>query len=93
MDADKGILSTSTSHEPLPIHNAKKVTKGIRAEGESGRSGFHTLKFLKICFRSSCTLSMVVNILWPFVPAALALVRPSSVLRLECNITELTICI
>jgi Ca2+:H+ antiporter len=33
------------------------------------------MKFLKICFISSCTVSKYVNILWPFVPAAFALVR------------------
>jgi Ca2+:H+ antiporter len=62
----------------LPLHQGKKVTKGVRAEGESGRKGFHPLKFLRICFRSSCTLSKCVNVLWPFVPAAFALVRMRS---------------
>jgi Ca2+:H+ antiporter len=41
--------------------------------GESGRSGFHPGYFLKVCFRSTCTLSMVVNIFWPVVPAAIVL--------------------
>lgn len=58
----------------LPVHQGQKVTKGVRADGESGRRGIHPWKFLKICFRSSCTLSKFVNILWPFVPAAFALV-------------------
>ena len=58
----------------IPMRQGKKVTKGVRAEGESGRKGIHPLKFLRICFRSSCTLSKFVNILWPFVPAAFALV-------------------
>ncbi|KAE9965787.1 hypothetical protein EG328_009396 [Venturia inaequalis] len=57
----------------LPIHHGKKVTKGVKASGESGRRGVHPIHFLRICFRSSCTLSKFVNILWPFVPAAFAL--------------------
>lgn len=60
------------SHRHLPFHHGKKVTKGIKADGESGRKGFHPFHFLRICFRSSCTLSKYVNLLWPFVPAAFA---------------------
>lgn len=55
-------------------HNGHRVTPGIQAEGESGRRGFHPLKFLYICMRSSSKVSAAVNILWPFVPAAIALV-------------------
>ncbi|KAF2395723.1 hypothetical protein EJ06DRAFT_540246 [Trichodelitschia bisporula] len=57
----------------LPLHHGKKVTKGVRADGESGRRGIHPIKFLRICFRSSCTLSKWVNVLWPFVIASFAL--------------------
>lgn len=60
------------SHRLLPFHHGKKRTKGIKADGESGRRGFHPFHFLRICFRSSCTLSKYVNLLWPFVPAAFA---------------------
>ncbi|OBT66220.1 hypothetical protein VE03_04385 [Pseudogymnoascus sp. 23342-1-I1] len=49
-----------------------RVTKGIAPDGESGRSWIHPLHFLRICFISSCRASMYVNVLWPFVPAALA---------------------
>ncbi|EED14093.1 vacuolar H\/Ca2 exchanger [Talaromyces stipitatus ATCC 10500] len=45
----------------------------IQSTGESGRKGFHPLHFLYICFRSTCTLSMIVNVLWPFVPAAITM--------------------
>lgn len=31
------------------------------------------MHFLLVCFKSTCTLSMLVNVLWPFVPAAIAL--------------------
>ncbi|KFY50979.1 hypothetical protein V496_09059 [Pseudogymnoascus sp. VKM F-4515 (FW-2607)] len=49
-----------------------RVTKGIAPDGESGRSWIHPWHFLRICFISSCRASMYVNVLWPFVPAALA---------------------
>lgn len=67
-------------HNHLPMHlphyhpNGYKKTKGIHINGESGRSGFHPLKFLMIIFRSASKISMAVNVLWPFVPAAIAVV-------------------
>ncbi|KAI9893448.1 MAG: hypothetical protein M1814_006745 [Vezdaea aestivalis] len=54
-------------------HNGHKVTKGINPEGESGRRGVDPLHFFRIVWRSSCTASKWVNILWPFVPAAIAI--------------------
>jgi Ca2+:H+ antiporter len=45
----------------------------VGTAGESGRSGIHPIHFIVVCFKSTCTLSMLVNILWPFVPAAFAL--------------------
>jgi Ca2+:H+ antiporter len=45
----------------------------IYSSGESGRKGVHPKHFLAICFRSTSTLSMMVNVLWPFVPAAIVL--------------------
>jgi Ca2+:H+ antiporter len=50
-----------------------KMTKHIEADGESGRKGFHPLKFLQICWRSSCTASRYTNVLWPFTIAAMIL--------------------
>ncbi|KAM7195629.1 hypothetical protein V8F20_007373 [Naviculisporaceae sp. PSN 640] len=44
----------------------------VRPEGQSGRSGFHPFHFLKITFRSASWISRMVNILWPLVPAAIA---------------------
>ncbi|KAH6981279.1 Sodium/calcium exchanger protein-domain-containing protein [Ilyonectria sp. MPI-CAGE-AT-0026] len=46
---------------------------GHENEGESGRSGFHPTHFLAVLWRSSCTASMLVNVLWPFVPLAIVL--------------------
>lgn len=54
-------------------HNGHKITKGIKPEGESGRKGIHPWHFPRICFRSSSKVSMAVNVLWPFVPAAIAI--------------------
>lgn len=61
----------------LPTHRDKDNNKRhglfrMDASAASRRRGVHPLHFLKICFKSTCTLSMIVNILWPFVPAAIA---------------------
>jgi Ca2+:H+ antiporter len=45
----------------------------IAHEGESGRSGFHPGHFVSVLWRSSSKVSMLVNILWPFVPVAIVL--------------------
>lgn len=60
-------------HMPGFNHNGHKITKGIHPDGESGRGGVHPWHFVRICFRSSSHLSLVVNVLWPFVPAAIAI--------------------
>ncbi|KAI9726259.1 MAG: hypothetical protein M1834_009060 [Cirrosporium novae-zelandiae] len=58
---------------PQYNHNGHEVTKGIHPDGESGRRGIHPVEFVRISFRSGNRVSMAVNILWPFVPAAIAL--------------------
>ncbi len=65
--------SKEEKHLPIYNHNGHKVTRGIKPEGESGRSGIHPWHFLRICFKSTSMLSMIVNILWPFVPVAIAM--------------------
>ncbi|KAK3331199.1 hypothetical protein B0H66DRAFT_546080 [Apodospora peruviana] len=45
----------------------------IMHEGESGRTGFDAKHFASILWRSSSQVSMLVNVLWPFVPAAIVL--------------------
>ncbi|KAH0294280.1 Ca2+:H+ antiporter, partial [Aureobasidium sp. EXF-3399] len=59
----------------LPEYNSNghAVTRGIQPNGESGRRGFGPTHFFKVCWASSCTASKYVNVLWPFVPAAIAL--------------------
>ncbi|KEY67888.1 hypothetical protein S7711_02099 [Stachybotrys chartarum IBT 7711] len=54
-------------------HGAGHGPSLIAHEGESGRSGFHPRHFLIVLWRSSCTASMLVNVLWPFVPVAIVL--------------------
>ncbi|KAI0100819.1 hypothetical protein GGR51DRAFT_575161 [Nemania sp. FL0031] len=44
----------------------------VKSAGESGRRGLHPIQFFQIIWRSSSSVSKAVNILWPFVPAALA---------------------
>lgn len=60
-------------HLPRFKHNGHEVTSGVQPNGESGRRGLHPFKFLRICLRSSSKVSMMVNILWPIVPVAIAL--------------------
>ncbi|KAK2774268.1 hypothetical protein FQN52_006757 [Onygenales sp. PD_12] len=61
-------------HSVLPLHNGKSRSLfRIHTAGESGRSGVHPIHFLKVCFKSTTPVSMVVNVLWPFVPAAIAI--------------------
>lgn len=68
--------SNSRKDSVLPTHNSHEHRRAlfrIYTAGESGRSGVHPVHFLKVCFMSTCTLSMLVNVLWPFVPAAIAI--------------------
>lgn len=72
---DATATNPAGDHSFLPQrnHNGHLITKGIHPDGESGRAGFHPYHFAKVLFRSSSNVSMLVNILWPFVPAAIAL--------------------
>ncbi|KAH7308651.1 hypothetical protein B0I35DRAFT_413263 [Stachybotrys elegans] len=64
-------------HSPLlpthDNHNHNSHDSHHHNEGESGRSGFHVTHFLFVLWRSSCTVSMLVNVLWPIVPVAIVL--------------------
>merc|ERR1712230_22609 len=64
-----------SNRKTLPVynHNGDIVTKGIHPDGESGRRGFHPLHFFTVGWRSSSKVSLAVNVLWPFVPAGLAI--------------------
>lgn len=68
---------TVEKHPVLPVyrvnHNGHKVTKYIAPDGESGRKGIHPLHFFRIVWRSSSDASRAVNVLWPVVPAAIAM--------------------
>ena len=54
-------------------HNGHKVTPGIHPDGESGRKWVHPWHFIRVCARSSSNASAMVNVLWPFVPVAIAI--------------------
>lgn len=63
------LLPTAAFHD----HGRSEASDHVAHEGESGRSGFHPCHFLAVLWRSSCTASMLVNLLWPLVPVAVAL--------------------
>ncbi|KAF9883458.1 hypothetical protein FE257_003456 [Aspergillus nanangensis] len=70
LSRDEGVLPVYAEKHHKPWrHQLFRVDTA----GESGRRGVHPLYFIQVCFKSTCTLSMLVNILWPFVPAAIAL--------------------
>ena len=58
------------SEKPVKKH---RIPRHIHEQGESGRSGIHPIHFFTVCWRSSNTVSKWVNVLWPFVPVAIAL--------------------
>jgi Ca2+:H+ antiporter len=72
-----------SSDESRPLLSEARNTDGhddgdgglltIHHEGESHRSGFHPNHFLRITWRSSCTVSKYVNLLWPFAILAIIL--------------------
>lgn len=59
------------TRELTPVEKIKR-TFAVRPTGESGRSGIHPVIFLKNVFRSASWASRIVNVLWPVVPAAIA---------------------
>lgn len=74
---DDGVTPPHASSEKqrLPHHNNTQRKHGwIKEDGDAKRTGFHPFHFLHCCFRSSSRLSMLVNVLWPLVPAAIAVV-------------------
>lgn len=64
-----GDLALARSRTPVEI---VKRAFAIRPAGESGRSGIHPVHFFRNIFRSSSWASRMVNVLWPVVPAAIA---------------------
>ncbi|CAF3605365.1 unnamed protein product [Fusarium graminearum] len=63
----------SSGHRDESTPLLPQISSHIAHEGESGRSGFHPRHFLAVLWRSSCTASMWVNVLWPIVPVAIIL--------------------
>jgi Ca2+:H+ antiporter len=76
VDVENGapVHSDEKPQHHIDLHIRKhRLPRGVHKDGESNRRGFHPMHFFKIVFRSSSHFSMVVNILWPFVPVAIAL--------------------
>ena len=73
--------NSDSQHGGLPTHNnpdgtddsENHIPRQIESAGESGRRGFNPMKFMKLTWRSASRVSCAVNVLWPFVPAAIAL--------------------
>lgn len=64
---------TDEAGQTLPLHNEnRRSVQRIGTNGESGRRGFHPIQFAKLCFRSTTPASAILNVLWPVVPAAIA---------------------
>jgi Ca2+:H+ antiporter len=49
------------------------VPQHIHPDGESGRTGFQASHFVKVAWRSGSNAAKWTNLLWPFVPVAIAL--------------------
>lgn len=84
-----------TNHETTPLLPTAHPSEAYPSlnhdthahhEGESHRSGFHPLPFLRILYNSSCTASKYVNVLWPFVPVAIALQFVPGMDTCECSL-------
>lgn len=71
-----GEIADTSATSVLPTyqvnHNGHRVTTGIQPAGESGRKGIHPFHFMRICWRSTSRASRICNVLWPVVPAAIA---------------------
>ncbi|WDK11780.1 Ca2+ transporter (calcium/proton exchanger) [Colletotrichum graminicola] len=76
---EKARTSRYAVSEELPVHHGRHHRAPppgsrvkVKPSGESGRTGFHPFKFLKITWKSSSRASLVCNFFWPVVPAAFA---------------------
>ncbi|KAK0743873.1 hypothetical protein B0T18DRAFT_416070 [Schizothecium vesticola] len=63
----------STNRETTPLLPSLHHDVHPHGEGESHRTGFHPLPFLRILYHSSCKASQYVNVLWPVVLVAITL--------------------
>ncbi|KUJ16772.1 putative vacuolar calcium ion transporter [Mollisia scopiformis] len=72
-NSTQSILPTHDIHNTeRPLRELIRTTTGIQPAGESGRKGIHPYYFFRICWRSTNRASRLCNILWPVVPAAIA---------------------
>ncbi|KAK8029156.1 hypothetical protein PG991_006212 [Apiospora marii] len=68
----RGVVFRHHGHREPPRKDGLRGKIPVRPEGESGRTGIHPLHFFRIIWRSTSWISRAVNILWPVVPAAIA---------------------
>ena len=77
MYADTNGSDTTAVAAPTHTNTMRKLalrhTLTIRPAGESGRTGFHPLKFLRILMMGSSRVSKICNLLWPLVPVSIVL--------------------
>ncbi|KAJ5730211.1 uncharacterized protein N7483_004719 [Penicillium malachiteum] len=75
VNQEKGTQHTSILPTLEKNHPSRYVLGLFRVDsaGESGRTGIHPTHFFRVVFKSVCTASMMVNVLWPFVPAAIVM--------------------
>ncbi|EPE02336.1 ca2+ h+ antiporter [Ophiostoma piceae UAMH 11346] len=71
-DKEAGRGPVSRANTATSRRSSSHLQFRLRKEGDSGRRGFHPWHFFRIAFRSSSKVSACVNVLWPFVPAAIA---------------------
>ncbi|KAJ6444236.1 Ca2+/H+ antiporter [Purpureocillium lavendulum] len=65
-------FSEYRTNRPRGDSEKKSRIPSVKPAGESGRRGFHPWHFIRISFRSASKASALCNVLWPVVPAALA---------------------
>ena len=70
---DPSAVAAAGNEKTSGPNRKMRLPREIHSAGESGRRGVHPWHFVRICFHSSNTVSKYVNVLWPFVPVAIAL--------------------
>ncbi|OAA80826.1 Ca2+/H+ antiporter [Akanthomyces lecanii RCEF 1005] len=66
------VPSTHSDDKRSKLNGEKSQKLKVKPQGESGRRGVHPWHFFRISFRSACRASALCSLLWPVVPAALA---------------------
>lgn len=75
------VPNISSGHSRRRV-SEKSGSSWVQPAGESGRRGFHPIRFMRISWKSTSRASLLCNLLWPVVPAAIA-VRCTLASRLQ----------